>query len=56
MSHHHPPAVSWHEARELLHAAASALTPTLSAEALPLQATIGRYVAEDLTARMPVPH
>ena len=56
MSHHHPPAVSWHEARELLHAAASALTPTLSTEALPLQATIGRYVAEDLTARMPVPH
>ena len=56
MSHHHPPAVSWHEARELLHAAASALTPTLSIEALPLQATIGRYVAEDLTARMPVPH
>ena len=56
MSHHHPPAVSWHEARELLHAAASALSPTLSTEALPLQATIGKYVAEDLTARMPVPH
>ena len=56
MSHHHPPTVSWHEARELLHAAASALSPTLSTEALPLQATIGRYVAEDLAARMPVPH
>ena len=40
MSHHHPPAVSWHEARELLHAAASALTPTLSTEALPLQAAL----------------
>ena len=53
---HHIPAVSWDQARELLHAAGTQAAPDTKAEALPLLATIDHYLSEDVHAMMPVPH
>lgn len=53
---HHIPAVSWDQARELLHTAGTQAAPGTKAEALPLLATIDHYLSEDVHAMMPVPH
>ena len=53
---HHIPAVSWDQARELLHAAGTQAAPDTKTEALPLLATIDHYLSEEVHAMMPVPH
>lgn len=68
---HHPPSVSWQQAREILHRAglnyanfpgASTSTQStgcggaLPAETLALKDAIGRHLADDVRSIMPVPH
>ena len=56
MPHHHPPAVTWEQARKNLHAAGLTCTAGTDVETLPPKAAIGRYTADDVYSLMDVPH
>lgn len=56
MPHHHPPAVTWEQARKNLHAAGLTCTAGTGVETLPPKAAIGRYTADDVYSLMDVPH
>ena len=53
---HHIPSVSWQQARQILHKQGLDIAHHVKTESLPLLATIGHYLADDVYSMMPVPH
>lgn len=53
---HHIPSVSWQQARQILHEQGLDIAHHVKTESLPLLATIGHYLADDVYSMMPVPH
>ena len=53
---HHIPSVSWQQARQILHEQGLDIAHHVKTQSLPLLATIGRYLADDVYSMMQVPH